>query len=201
MRNLSKSILLIAFVTVSSFSVPSALGQVEVKKVEINPANGHSYYLLRGPKGKGISWTEGDVYARSIGGYLTAINDSAENDWILANFTGNAFGDLGDYYVWIGLSDEVIEGQFQWSSGEPLTFVNWYSGEPNDYLDGEDYVHIYNFSGGNYAWNDNDPWVTDSDVFPFSAIAEVPNPAVPESSTLLAGLGIGLIAFLRWLRR
>jgi len=147
-----------------------------------NPANGHIYYLLRGADPlDGISWDDAEAVAAGIGGHLVAINDAAENAWVLNNFPGGAFGYL-DYYVWIGLNDKAHEGQFVWSNGDPLTFNRWYPGEPNN-LGNEDAVVIYNFANGNFRWNDAVGNALYGE-FPCSAIAEI----VPEPST--AGLGM-----------
>src|ERR1041385_2983193 len=83
----------------------------------------------------------------------------------LASAGENGFGDsVGGYnYVWIGLTDNEAFGGFEeaspqtgagfvWITGEPVTYSNWYPGEPNDSLGGEDGVHLYGFTS---AWNDN----------------------------------------------
>jgi hypothetical protein len=71
-----------------------------------------------------------------------AINGAAENAFVQANFTGR---------VWIGLSDEIVEGTFLWDSGEPLTYTNWCAGEPNNANGTEHYVEMLTGSG---CWND-----------------------------------------------
>jgi hypothetical protein len=152
-----------------------------------NPANGHIYYLLRGANSSdGISWDDAEAAAVAFGGHLAAINDSAENSWILQNFPGGTLGYL-DYYVWIGLNDPLRRGHFVWSNGDPLTFTQWYPGEPNNYLGMEHDVVIYNFPDGEFRWNDavgNALYGT----YPCSAIAEVA--PVPEpTSVVLALLG------------
>ena len=75
-------------------------------------------------------------------GYMAAINSSEENDWLFNN--GGAQGDF------FGLSDSDQEGEFVWESGEPLTYTNWNTGEPND-SDNEDFGQFT--TGG--KWNDN----------------------------------------------
>src|SRR5687768_4968032 len=154
-----------------------------VKRTETYPANGHQYHLLRADDAlAGLTWAEGEAQARALGGSLVAINDAAENSWLLETFRGGSLGVL-DYYIWIGLSDAQQEGVYTWSNGEPLTFSSWYPGEPNNFEGDEDFVHIWNFENGLYKWNDNDDtrlWITDVYAYPFSAIAEV---IVPEPPT------------------
>jgi hypothetical protein len=53
--------------------------------------------------------------------------------------------------VWIGLTDEAVEGTFAWIDGTPLTFERWWVGEPND-SGGEDCAGN-NFGDFGY-WND-----------------------------------------------
>ena len=33
---------------------------------------------------------------------------------------------------WIGLSDQAVENNFVWDSGEPVTYTAWGPGEPNN---------------------------------------------------------------------
>src|SRR5262245_5441597 len=89
-----------ASATASPTAAP--IPSVTIAYNRINPANGHIYYLLRGPDPvSGISWDDAEAVAVGIGGHLVAINDFAEHVWVLQNFPGGAF-DYLDYYVWIG---------------------------------------------------------------------------------------------------
>jgi hypothetical protein len=62
----------------------------------------------------------------SNGRNLVTINDAAENQFLV-----NAFG--GNELFWIGFTDAVQEGNWQWINGEPVTYTNWASGEPNNF--------------------------------------------------------------------
>ena len=106
----------------------------------INPANGHYYALTPTP----MSWLDARAYAASQGGYIVSIGDAAENAWVSSSFGGAT--------RWIGLTDELVEGEFRWESGEPLDYTNWGGVEPNDYAPcgGEDYAEII-WDG---TWND-----------------------------------------------
>jgi hypothetical protein len=78
---------------------------------------------------------------------------------------------------WIGLNDYSMEGGFTWTDGSAVDYVNWYSGEPNDYggdaastsgsygpngagaghttyTQGEDHVSINFVTGHGGSWND-----------------------------------------------
>ena len=56
--------------------------------------------------------------------------------------------------MWIGLSDRLKEGTFEWSDGSPTTFTAWALGEPNNgFGSNEDCVTMNR--GRNFdLWND-----------------------------------------------
>lgn len=108
-----------------------------------NPSTGHVYYEL-----EGSSWDDLEAQAVALGGHLTAINDVAESDWIHATFPGAVLA--------IGLTDAAVEGTWVWTTGEPLTFTNWASGEPNNWAN-EDYAGIWLPETG-FRWNDHAAW-------------------------------------------
>ena len=60
---------------------------------------------------------------------------------------------VGSQNIWIGLTDEVHEGRWEWVNGESLVYTNWDSEEPNNSGAGEDYGMMY--SDG--SWNDAGP--------------------------------------------
>jgi hypothetical protein len=122
----------------------------------VNPANGHLYYLLTSD-----TWTNSEAEAVSLGGHLVTINDAAENQWVVDNFS--TYGGV-DRPLWIGLTDRDQEGTFVWTSGEPFTYSNWNlaSGEPNNSGGSgyeEDFAYIIQNNSGNPSvfptfWND-----------------------------------------------
>ena len=78
----------------------------------VNPANGHAYKKIRCR-----SLKDAKDRAAAEGAYLVAINDEAEQKWLLGLF--------GNHLYWIGLSDAQKEGEWVWQNGEPLTYTNW----------------------------------------------------------------------------
>src|SRR5688572_28268671 len=120
-----------ALVVLSLVTVPGARAAVLAGPLT-NAANGHIYYLL-----STNTWAASEAEAIGLGGHLVTINDAAENQWVQNTF----FPWTGDAGLWIGLNDAANEGQFVWASGEPVTFIYWYPGEPNN-LGGEDYAAI-----------------------------------------------------------
>lgn len=141
--------------------------------------NDHFYQVFK--RDNFIRWTDALADALSRGGYLATITTVAENDLITA-LTMTSTGPLES---WIGFTDEAVEGQFQWITGEAVTFTNWATGEPNDdpRFQGEDYAIINPPPEPAGTWNDlpNDPrrvqaWVVEWDRDPST---------VPEPSTFL----------------
>jgi hypothetical protein len=92
-----------------------------------------------------------------LGGHLATIRTASEQAWIESNF--GAY--LGTNGLWIGLNDLTTEGQWVWSSGEPVTFLNWAPGEPNNgsTLE-EDAGQLLGTASGlaQWQWNDETEW-------------------------------------------
>ena len=78
----------------------------------INPANGHAYKWIdcEGPE-------DAEAQAAVEEAHLVTITSEAEQIWLEA-----VFG-YGPY--WIGLTDVAKEGEWQWETGEPVTYTNW----------------------------------------------------------------------------
>ena len=85
-----------------------------------------AYAIVEGP-----TWQEAEANAQKLGGHLVTINDAEENAWIVDSFA-DANKSLHPYNLrsvdndiyWIGLSTTGL-GQFEWQSGEALSFENW----------------------------------------------------------------------------
>ena len=96
----------------------------------VNPANRHAYKSIRCE-----SWNEANNQAVAEDAYLVSINDEAEQKWVWELF--------GPRPYWIGLTDLAKEGEWEWTSGEPVTYTNWAAYEPMDIDRGEaDYVFM-----------------------------------------------------------
>ncbi len=81
------------------------------------------------------SWEDAQAKAILEDAHLVSINSEAEQIWLEGIFQNGP--------DWIGLTDDVKEGEWQWDSGEPVTYTNWADGDifPNDLDDEEkDYV-------------------------------------------------------------
>lgn len=110
------------------------------------PCSGYSYFDDTGHYYKHYVF-ERKVFAdaqadcEDDGGYLATVTSSNEADF-LANL-----GWLQDIEATIGLSDQDLDGSFEWVTGETFSFSAWASTEPDG---GEKCVLMY--SNGN--WHD-----------------------------------------------
>ncbi|MFM5999368.1 MAG: lectin-like protein [Dolichospermum sp.] len=121
------------------------------------------------------TWQQAQSQALSLGGNLVTINTAAEQDWLVSTFGGNE-------KLWIGLTDEVTEGQFNWASNETSTYTNWFPGQPdNGGPQGEDYV-VMNF-GSAGKWNDYPDPTTLVPPTAFRGIIEIKQPGNPINGT------------------
>ncbi|MEM6451590.1 MAG: lectin-like protein [Cyanobacteria bacterium P01_D01_bin.105] len=101
-----------------------------------------SYYLVTSDQ---FTWEEAQAQAKSVGGNFVTINDAAEETWLESTF-GTA-----DWF-WLGINDIAVEGQFEWASGEAVTYTNWAPGQPDDYQGNQD-AGLVRFGNGRH-WND-----------------------------------------------
>jgi hypothetical protein len=86
-----------------------------------HPTTGHTYHLL-----ERTTWPDAEAKSIALGGHLAVVNDQAEQD-----FLWSTFGPLSGLF-WIGIHDTAHEGRFAWTTGEPVTYTNWFPGEPNN---------------------------------------------------------------------
>ena len=88
----------------------------------INPENRHAYKRMYCE-----SREEARTRAVEQGAHLVAINDAAEQAWLLEVF--------GRENYWIGLTDASKAENPHWDNGEPLTYTNW--SQTEETADGE----------------------------------------------------------------
>lgn len=107
----------------------------------VNPANGHGYRRIRCG-----SWDDANSQAVAEDAYLVSITDAAEQEWLLKTFKPQ--------HCWIGLTDHANEGEWVWTSGEPVTYTNWGPHEPKDTDWGDEDFVLIEYSG---EWSDAGP--------------------------------------------
>ncbi len=86
-------------------------------------------------------WSDARDWARSFGGELVSVRSAAEQQFLAQNFFELA---PPSRFHWLGLHQDPLgpnysepAGGWSWSSGEPLTYVNWTPGAPDDFGGGE----------------------------------------------------------------
>ena len=82
-----------------------------------------------------------------FGGYLATVSDNEEQAFLQTLVAKS------EKVSWLGGSDAQEEGNWKWITGEPFTFINWKSGEPNNNGNSENYLGMY-LSNNSYKWND-----------------------------------------------
>ena len=108
---------------------------------------GHWYYLSP----MDATWHDAYMFTDTIDVgegaqvYLGTITSPGENDFIRYSIDS-----LDAFNVWIGFTDEEEEGNWQWVTGEEVTYTNWADGEPNNGGGEEHYAEMW----ADGTWND-----------------------------------------------
>ncbi|XP_068445062.1 CD209 antigen-like isoform X1 [Clinocottus analis] len=94
------------------------------------------------------NWSLARDYCIKKGADLAVIKSEEE-----MRFINNLYSN--DKEVWIGLTDEGIEGHWKWVDGTPMTTAYWGKDQPNSY-DGrnQDCVEFWHSTAGRGNWND-----------------------------------------------
>lgn len=85
----------------------------------INPANGHAYKRIDCEDRE-----DAQAQAALEEAYLVTITNEPEQIWLEAVFGSGPY--------WIGLTDVAKEGEWQWDTGEPVTYTNWIKNDEDD---------------------------------------------------------------------
>lgn len=129
-----------------------------------NPSNGHYYQVVDPSDAAGLTWTEANDRAtqssfNGLKGHLATVTDGGENNFLksITNSYSHA-----DYYIGGRQSENGSEpsGGWGWVTGEPWSYTNWNTGEPNNgpaSPNQEEYLEFYNLPADSVRhgkWND-----------------------------------------------
>ncbi len=142
----------------------SASAQDAVEWRVADGGNGHWYELRELTS---LSWVSHRDAATELGGHLVTITDSGENLFVRSLIPMDLPGD-GQNYIFgptIGLvqrdGSREPAGGWEWVTGEPFTFSDWFPAEPSNSGGGEHWVR-FRFMNQILAWNDVVDWLGDT---------------------------------------
>src|SRR5262245_1523658 len=151
-----------------------------------NPDNLHWYLFVR--VSPYATWATCKSAAEGQGGHLATITTSTEQQWLTQNVPSGP-----QIAWWIGGTDSASEGIWTWLTGEPWSYANWDTGEPNNCCGGEHWLQMDTYG----RWNDDLPnateggyiveWNSDPDAPPV-----VPPPAAPTQLTAYYSESLGV---------
>ncbi|XP_069835333.1 pulmonary surfactant-associated protein D-like [Dendropsophus ebraccatus] len=101
---------------------------------------GDKIYVSDGTQG---NYNAAKSACTNAGGQMASPQNNDENQAVLV--IRNQYG----VAAWLGMNDIVTEGSFRYPNGNPIIYLNWSPGEPNN-LGDEDCVEMYD----NGKWND-----------------------------------------------
>jgi parallel beta-helix repeat protein len=93
-----------------------------------------------------LTWYDAKIECETLGGHLVTITSYEENNFVTTLAKGNK--------IWIGFTDERVEGEWEWVTNEPVNYTNWNVDSPDNAADGEDYAEMYGGTGRAGEWND-----------------------------------------------
>lgn len=124
----------------------------KLQAFSLGKKSGKKFFVTNGEK---MPFAKVKALCTELRGTVAAPRNAEENKAIQDVAKDNAF---------LGITDEVTEGQFKYVTGGTLTYSNWKKNEPNDHGGGEDCVIILQEG----IWNDI------SCHTPFLAVCEFP---------------------------
>uniref|UniRef100_A0A672LRC3 C-type lectin domain-containing protein n=1 Tax=Sinocyclocheilus grahami TaxID=75366 RepID=A0A672LRC3_SINGR len=88
------------------------------------------------------NWQDAENYCVAQNGHLVSIHNQEAVSFIQAQIQSVPTG----VSLWMGAHDSITEGGWMWTDGSPFRYINWASGNPDDYYN-EDCLSILINSG------------------------------------------------------
>jgi hypothetical protein len=160
---------------VLAFATSASYGQSQPVQWRVEDGGNGHWYQLR--QMNSLSWTTHRDACTAIGGHLATVTSSGESSFVKALVPTNVSGGL-DYLFGptLGLyqpsGSAEPNGGWRWVTNEPLSFQDWFSGEPNNGPGGgENWVRLRR-NGSAFGWNDVAQSVPSGDPFVTMALIE-----------------------------
>jgi hypothetical protein len=137
----------------------------------------------------GLTWDEANTAAVAAGGHLATIGSEEEALAIdYAVRSPSAWSGVAG--PWIGGRQTFAtepDGGWEWVTGEPMSYHDWWPGEPNDSPSNEDRLHLFRLPGEPIGWNDlAGAWTAPiSYVIEYDALDYHPTDRIAEDPQLL----------------
>ncbi|MCL2678478.1 MAG: hypothetical protein FWE85_05440 [Clostridiales bacterium] len=130
---------------------------------EVYHFNGRTYAIFD----LEVAWYEAIFLSEILGGKLAAITSQEEQDFIY-----DILDNGGRKFYWLGGTDENVEGEWEWVSGDEWSYDNLKGAQP-----GENYLGILNTTASRQGtlyhkgdWNAFDYFGTEQDMLDFGFI-------------------------------
>lgn len=163
----------IAKTAFAAATVMSAAAASNAAMTYIGSHNGSDYFTTDNKVNIPSARASALTMARDgAGASLVTINSADEQAWLNERLGFST-------RFWIGITDEIVEGEFAWENGEPVTFTNWAPNEPNDWGSGEDFAVM--------SWKNNGQWNDLKSSSNNRAIIEITPIPTPGAASLAAG--------------
>ncbi|MCL2245155.1 MAG: hypothetical protein FWC03_11945 [Treponema sp.] len=117
---------------------------IEWDIMSTSPSSGKRYEVVN----QSMNWENAKLEAERRGGYLAVITSAQEQSTIESLVSRD--GTMECY--WLG-GYRNTNNTFVWITGEPMSYTNWYPGEPNNTYGTEDKMEYMQHHSG--RWNDN----------------------------------------------
>ncbi|CAG2185349.1 CD206 [Mytilus edulis] len=78
-----------------------------------------------------FTFDQAEAFCKNQGGNITSIETEEENSFLkhILTLIKSAGGASANNW-WIGFTDIKTEGSFEWISGQPVTYTDWFQGPP-----------------------------------------------------------------------